>query len=81
MSSPLTVTNPKYIRETFFTYSTWRPFKLINQERGIQFAILTKLSPTEIVRDLLRDGTLSSNLGRVLRNERGSTNGWRYEKI
>jgi hypothetical protein len=72
---------PAYIIEKFEPKSDWRPFKLINEKRGIACTVLEEMRWADIARDLLQDGTDSSALAAMVRGKRKSINGWRCEHL
>jgi hypothetical protein len=74
-----TIQKPNHIVETFEPKQVWRPFKLINEKRGLAYTILEEMSWSKIARDILKDGTNPSNLSSLVRGQRKSINGWRCE--
>jgi nitrogen fixation protein len=70
---------PKVIAETFEPTKVWHPIKLINESRGQAYTIQSKMGWTEIVRDVLQDGTLPSSICALVNGRIKSANGWRCE--
>jgi hypothetical protein len=70
------------VQVEFFTPtsdSDWRPIKLINDSIGVAYTIPEKLRWVDIARNLLKDGTNSSNIAKLVRGECKRVNGWRCE--
>ena len=77
------ITADKRFTSEVFTpiYSDWQPFKLINERLGIAYTINQPMSCVEIARDVLKDGTPSSNLSKLIKGKCKRINGWRCEHL
>lgn len=73
------VSQPRFVTESYTPAEAWKPFQLINDRLQITHKILQPMTCIEIVREVLKDNTPSSNLSKLIKGQCKRINGWRCE--
>lgn len=75
------VSQPRFVTESYSPTDEWKPFRLINDKLRITHKILQPMTCIEIVREVLKDDTPSSNLSKLIKGKCKRINGWRCEYL